>query len=541
MEEQHLAFDILIVGGGPAGLSCALRLAQHFQDQAPTIAILEKGADIGSHTLSGALLDTSALELLLPNWQQLDMPQHGFVSSESLRYLSKNQSIPLPIPKPLKNKKNTPIISITHFCRWLAEHTQAKGIDIFPGFAATELLFNDNNQVCGVKTGDMGLDQHNQPTERFQPGIKIFAPTTILAEGCHGSLSQKAIEHFNLRDANTPQTYGLGIREVWQVQDSPSYQPGHVLHTLGWPLSDDNYGGGFIYHLDNNLVTIGFVVGLDYQNATTDPHQIMQQFKTHPTIKPLFKNGKRLHYGAKSLVEGGVQSLPQLHFPGGCLIGDCAGFLNVAKLKGIHNAMHSGILAADAIKPMLSKNTTVSLESYSQAVTTSSLYQELHQIRNIRPGFKYGQKLGLMNAAIDHYLFRGHAPWTYQHHHDHRQLKPKAINQPIQYPKPDGVLTFDKPSSLYLSHTQHEENQPCHLHLKDPQQAIDLNWQIFGSPEQYYCPAGVYELDNQDPNKPQLIIHASNCLHCKTCSIKDPGQNIEWRPPQGGEGPSYGD
>ena len=468
------------------------------------------------------------------------MPTHGEVTAEQFCYLSAKKSWRLPIPKALKNKAKTPIISITHFCRWLADYASSLGIEIFPGFAASQLIFNDNNEVCGVQTGDMGIDKNHQPTDRFQAGMNLLAPTTLLAEGCHGSLSEQVIKHYQLR-SNQPQTYGLGIREVWQVQNTTLYQPGTVVHTLGWPLPDENYGGGFIYHLNQQQVAIGFVVGLDYQNPTTNPHQIMQQFKTHPSIAPLLKDGTRLHYGAKSLVEGGWQSLPQFDFPGGALIGDSAGLLNVAKLKGIHSAMQSGIIAADAIAANLQAKQAPNLAQYTTKIQDSNMVKELYKIRNIRPGFKRGQRLGLLHAALDQYLFYGRAPWTLNHRNDHLCLIPTTKCQAIAYPKADGVLTFDKPSSLYLSHTQHEEDQPPHLVLKDPKKAITVNWAQYGSPEQYYCPAGVYELDNSQPEEPKLLIHASNCLHCKTCSIKDPGQNITWQAPQGGEGPNYED
>lgn len=536
MEDQALSFDVVVVGAGPAGLAFAIRLAQQAKNQPLRIALIDKGADVGSHTLSGALLDTSALDILLPDWQQ-SLPNHGTVRTEAFHYLTAQHALPLPVVKPLKNKPNTPIVSITHLCRWLAQQAKTLGIDVFPGFSATQLCFDNTGCVCGIQTGDRGRDRQGKPTEHYQPGIKILAPTTVLAEGCHGTLSQHAIDHFQLRPADQPQTYGLGIREVWDI-DASQHRPGHVLHTLGWPLQNQHYGGGFVYHLDTPKVVVGFVTALDYDNPTLDPHATMQQFKTHPSMRDLFSTGKRLHYGAKALVEGGIQSLPTLHFPGGCLVGDTAGFLNVGQLKGIHNAMHSGIMAADALHLAWQPDTIPSLEAYSQTFYQSQLYQSLHRVRNLRPGFHRGQRWGLVHAAIDQGLCRGRLPWTLAHRHDHQQTKPHATCSPITYPKPDGVVTFDKPSSLYLSHTQHEEQQPCHLKLKNPQQAIDLNWRVYGSPEQYYCPAGVYDIN---PQTETLQMYASNCLHCKTCAIKDPSQNIVWTPPQGGEGPHYDD
>ncbi len=534
MTDPTLSFDVLVVGAGPAGMAFAIRLAQKRRDM--RIAVIDKGASVGAHTLSGALLSTCALDALLPTWSE-SMPTHGMIQSESLHYLTRKHRIPLPIVGPLKQTGQTPIVSISHVCRWLQDQASDLGVEVYPGFSATQLCFDAANRVCGIQIGDRGLDQNGQPTPQHQPGMRIHAKTTVLAEGCHGTLSQQAIQHFQLRKPNCPQTYGLGIREVWQI-DPAHHRPGHVQHTLGWPLSSQDYGGGFIYHLTQSKVVVGFVTALDYQNPTTDPHAVMQQFKTHPSLLPMWTGGKRLQYGAKALVEGGLQSLPQLHFPGGCLIGDAAGFLNAAQLKGMHTAMHSGMLAADALDAIWDTPGVPNLAGYTDAFENSPLFEALHRVRNVRPGFQRGQTWGLMHAAFDQCVLRGRAPWTLPHRHDHLQTRPKQTLPAIVYPKPDGIITFDKSSSLYLSHTQHTEGQPCHLKLQSPEKSATINWDVYGCPEHHYCPADVYHFD---PQTREMRMQPSNCLHCKTCAIKDPSQNIIWTPPQGGEGPHYHD
>lgn len=541
MRVQHetMEFDVIIVGAGPAGLSAAIKLKQLAQaaQKEITVCILEKGSQVGAHILSGAVLEPRSLKELLPEtWQ--DAPLDTAVTSDQFCFLTENKSFNLPTPKPMHNDGNY-IISLGELCVFLAEQAEALGCEIYPGFAAAEVLFNEKNQVIGVATGSVGIDKAGKETNNFQPGMHLLAKQTLFAEGCRGQLSQYLMGRYHLRDDVQPQTYGLGIKEVWQV-DPAQHQPGKVVHTIGWPLDQTTYGGSFIYHLSQNRVAIGFVVGLDYKNPWLSPFAEFQRFKTHPVMRSLLSGGERLSYGARALNEGGWQSMPKLVFPGGALIGDAAGFLNVPKIKGIHTAMQSGMLAAQACFDSFEQEHTTHLElsSYPEKVNNSWLKQELYSVRNIRPGFKYGLIPGLINAAFETYITRGHTPWTLTNHSDHTSLKPAEKAKKINYPKPDGKLTFDRLSSVFLSNTFHEENQPCHLKLKQPKLAIDVNLKYFASPESRYCPAAVYEIVEEETG-PRLQINAQNCIHCKTCDIKDPRQNIVWHAPEGGGGPNY--
>ena len=538
-------FDVVIIGAGPSGLSVGIRLAQMAQQQERelTICILEKGAEVGAHILSGAVIETRTLTELIPDWKEKDAPVKVEVKSDTLKYLTERGSFSLPTPPQMHNEGNY-IISLGNLCRWLAEQAEELGVEIFPGFAAAEVLYDDNGAVRGVATGDMGIGKDGKPTDSYQPGVELLGRQTIFAEGCRGSLAAELMDKFNLREGIEPQTYGIGIKEIWEVKPE-LHDEGATLHTIGWPLKSDVYGGSFLYHNENNQIAVGFVVGLDYANPHLSPSHEFQRFKNHPEIRPLFESGKRISYGARAISEGGLQSIPKLTFPGGLLVGDSAGFLNVPKIKGTHTAMKSAILAAESVFELLpleydADNPGVALEatSYPQQLQQSWLWQELHKVRNIRPGFHRGLWLGLLNAALESYVFRGKAPWTMGHHADHEQTGLKGDYPKIEYPKPDGVVSFDRPSSVYLSGTFHEDNQPAHLRLRDDSVPILLNLEKYDAPEQRYCPAGVYEIVELE-GKPALQINAQNCVHCKTCDIKDPSQNIHWTVPEGGGGPAY--
>jgi electron-transferring-flavoprotein dehydrogenase len=539
MTQETIHYDVVIVGAGPSGLSAAIKLKQLAQQHNHDIkvCILEKGAKVGSHILSGAVLDPRSLIELLPDtWQNAPLNSPALV--DQFKFLTQKHAVRLPTPKPMANKGNY-IISLGELCVFLAAEAEALGCEIYPGFAATELLFGNNGQVIGVATGDMGVDKHHTQTSQFQPGMKILAKQTLFAEGCRGQLSQELMQRYQLRENVQPQTYGIGIKELWRISPA-QHQQGLVVHTVGWPLDSHTYGGSFMYHLSDNRLAIGFVVGLDYTNPWLNPFEEFQRFKTHPSIRPLLTGGERIAYGARALNEGGYQSTPKLTFPGGVLIGDAAGFLNVPKIKGIHLVMKSGILAAETVAESLLSSTAhqTELTAYSQKVKASWITKELYQARNIRPGFRYGLYLGLANAAFETYITRGHSPWTLTNHADNTTLSPANQCKPIEYPKPDGVITFDKLSSVYLTNTYHEENQPCHLTLRDKNIPISVNYKEYASPEARYCPAAVYEIVDKN-GKPSLQINAQNCIHCKTCDIKDPRQNIVWKAPEGGGGPNY--
>jgi len=529
---DEMRYDVVIVGAGPSGLSAAIRLKQ--LNPAVSVCILEKGSEVGAHILSGCVLEPRALNELLPDWQGRGAPISIPVIEDHFWYLSKTHRFSLPLPPQMNNKGNY-IISLSQFCRWLGRQAEALGVEIYPGFAATEPLFDAQGHLCGVKTGDQGRGWDGQPTDSYQPGVEIHGKQILIAEGCRGSMAETIMRHFKLRDTAGPQTYGLGLKEIWQVK-SPLHKAGTVIHSVGWPLGFQTYGGSFLYHMDNNQVAVGFVVGLDYQNPYLSPFEEFQRFKTHPAIRPLFEGGVRLSYGARALNEGGWQSIPKLTFLGGAIMGCSAGFLNVPKIKGTHTAMKSGMLAAEGVIECFRTGTN----DYEQRLRQSWIAKELYQVRNIRPGFRWGLIPGLMNAALETYVFRGHSPWTLQNHADHQQLHLASDCKPIAYPKPDGALTFDRLSSVYLCNIHHPENQPNHLKLERSELAISHNLELYDSPEQRYCPANVYEIV-KDEEKSRLQINSANCIHCKSCDIKDPLQNIHWVPPEGGSGPNYMD
>ena len=539
MSREKLDFDIVIVGAGPAGLSASIRLMQLASQfkQTLSVCIIDKGEQIGSHILSGAVLEPRCLNELIPDWKNKNFPLHTPVTQDQFLFLTQNNHWRLPTPPPMRNHGNY-IISLGLFCRWLAEHAEKLGVNIFPGFAATEIIYEDN-RVCGIITGDKGVNRHGEPKSNYQPGMELRAKQVIFAEGCRGSLTKQLFSHYELRKDIQPQTYGLGIKELWEIP-AEFHQAGKVVHTIGWPLAQNTYGGSFVYHLDKHLLAIGFVIGLDYQNPYLNPYEEFQRFKTHPCIRPLLEKGKRIAYGARTLVEGGLQSIPKLTFPGGLIIGDGAGFLNVAKIKGIHNAMKSGMLAAESVFPLLNAKTN-ECTAYSENLKKSWLWKDLYFVRNIRPAFRWGLLPALAYCAIDTYIFRGRAPWTLKHKiPDHDSLKYADQCKPIEYAKHDHQITFDLPTSLAYANISYVEDQPYHLKLKDRRHIpIDINLQKYASPETRYCPAGVYEILYNENNIPRLQINGGNCIHCKACDIKDPTQNITWTPSEGGSGPNY--
>ncbi|OJV95928.1 MAG: electron transfer flavoprotein-ubiquinone oxidoreductase [Gammaproteobacteria bacterium 39-13] len=533
-------YDLVIVGAGPAGLSAAIRYAQLCREanQEPRICVLEKGATVGAHIISGAVFEVRALNELLPDWRTLNAPIETAVTQDEFLLLTTKRAWSLPTPPQMKNHGNY-IISLELLCQWLGQQAENLGIEIYPGFPAAEILFNEKNEVIGVATGSLGKDKNGEPKANFQPGMHIFAKQTLFAEGCRGSLSKQLIERFALRAPKQIQTYGLGIKEIWEIKPE-NHQLGKVTHTIGWPLDNQTYGGSFIYHWGKNLLSIGFVVGLDYSNPYLDPYQEFQRFKHHPHIASMLTDGQCISYGARAINEGGWQSIPKLTFPGGMLIGCSAGFLNVPKIKGSHTAMKSGMLAAESVFENLKIDpSTKEISHYQQRIQKSWIKKELYTARNIRPAFRAGLWAGLTYAALDTYIFRGRAPWTFSHHADHNALKLAKNCQPINYPKPDGKISFDKMTSVSRTNVFHEENQVVHLVLKDPSVAIKINWQQYAGPEQRYCPAGVYEFVEDEHHQKRLQINAQNCIHCKTCDIKDPTQNITWIPPEGGGGPNY--
>lgn len=535
-----MEFDVVIVGAGPAGLAAAIRLRQLADESGRDISVcvVEKASEVGAHTLSGAILDPRGLDELMPDWRALDTPVQTQVSEERLLFLGARSSFTWPhalLPPAMRNDGNY-IISLGNLCRWLAGTAESMGAAVFPGFAATELL-TDGDRVLGVATGDMGLAADGSRGPAWQPGVELRGTFTLLAEGCRGSLGKQVIGQFGLDRDCEHQTYGLGLKELWQVAPE-RHQPGLVLHSAGWPLPGDTYGGSFLYHLEDRHVAVGFVVGLDYSNPHLSPFGEFQRFKTHPAIRPTFEGGKRIAYGARALNEGGPQSLPRLVFPGGALLGCDAGTLNVPRLKGTHTAIKSGMCAAEAVARALADGTG-DCAAYDTEFRASWAYRELVRGRNVRPGFRYGRFWGTVLAGIDQILLRGRAPWTLRHGKpDHASLEDAASARPITYPKPDGEITFDRLTNVAFSGTNHEEGQPCHLQLADSDVPLSVNLARYDGPEQRYCPAGVYEFVVEQGEQ-QLRINAPNCLHCKACDIKDPTQNITWVPPQGGEGPRY--
>ena len=540
-------YDVVIVGAGPAGLSAAIRLRQLSAERGHevSVCVLEKGSEVGAHILSGAVLEPRALDELIPDWKDRGAPLNAPVTSERFMVLTEKRSFAIPVwtmPPQMSNHGNY-AVSLGNVCRWLAEQAEALGVEIYPGFAAAEVLYDDQGRVTGVATGDMGVARDGSRKDSYQPGMELRAKYTFFAEGCRGSLSKSLMERFALREGCDPQAYGLGLKELWQL-DPAKHKAGTVIHTAGWPVDSRTWGGSFIYHLEDNQAAVGYVVGLDYRNPHLSPFDEFQRFKTHPAIRPMLEGGKRLAYGARALNEGGLQAIPELVFAGGALIGCAAGFLNVPKIKGTHTAMKSGMLAAEAAFEALASGDAGYgvLTAYPEAFRGSWAYDELQRARNFRPAFvKWGLYGSMLYGGLDLKLLRGRAPWTFrQAHADHESLKPAAEMPRIDYPKPDGVVSFDKLSSVYLSNTNHEEDQPVHLRLTDDAVPVEHNLALYDAPEQRYCPAGVYEIvRDDDGGNPRLQINAQNCLHCKTCDIKDPRQNITWVTPEGGGGPNY--
>ena len=543
MERESMEFDVVIVGGGPSGLSAAIRLKQLAAETGKDIEVclIEKGSEVGAHILSGAVLEPRALNELIPDWQDKGAPLDTAVETDKFMFLTQSGSFRLPTPPQMNNHGNY-IISLGNFCRWLAEQAEALGVEIYPGFPAAHVIYGDNGEVVGVGTGDMGIGKDGEKTDQYMPGMDLLAKQVIFAEGCRGHLTKTLFETYDLREGKDPQTYAIGIKELWDIDPAKS-KPGTVWHSVGWPLATDTYGGSFLYHLNGNQVAVGYVVGLDYSNPHLSPFEEFQRFKTHPAVRDVFEGGRRVSYGARALNEGGFQSVPKLTFPGGCLVGCTAGFLNVPKIKGTHTSMKSGMLAADAVFDVITADDAskgAEPVSYAEKIESSWLWKELYKVRNIRPSFNKGLWAGMAYSALDTYLLRGNAPWTFSHHADHSNLKPASQAPKIDYPKPDGIVSFDRNSSVYLSGTNHEENQPVHLRLKDDSVPIEHNLALYDAPEQRYCTAGVYEIVRDDAGEnPRLQINAQNCVHCKTCDIKDPSQNIQWVTPEGGGGPNY--
>jgi electron-transferring-flavoprotein dehydrogenase len=536
-ERESMEFDVLIVGAGPAGLAAAIRLKQLAPEA--SVCVVEKAGEVGAHILSGAVMEPRALDELLPDWRELGAPLGTPATEDHFVFLTRTRAFRSPITPPQMHNHGNFIVSLGDVVRWLGGQAEALGVEIYPGFAAAELLVEDG-RVVGVATGDMGVTKTGEHGPNYAPGMELRATYTLFGEGCRGSLSKQVMEKFSLREGVDPQTYGLGIKELWEIPRE-NHKPGFIMHTVGWPADSSTYAGSWLYHFGDGLVSFGYVVGLDYKNPWLSPFEEMQRLKTHPHMAAHFLGGRRISYGARALSEGGFQSIPKLVFPGGALIGDSAGFLNLPKIKGTHCAMKSGMMAAEAVAEALAGDKPAELAAYPEKFRASWLYEELYKERNLRPAFaKFGLYGFLLYSGLDTFVLRGKAPWTFHHTHtDNDSLQKAADAKRIEYPKPDGVLTFDRLSSVFISNTNHEENQPVHLKLRDPSRWLGVNWEIFRSPESRYCPAGVYEAVGVEEGAPRLQINAQNCVHCKTCDIKDPTQNIDWATPEGGGGPVY--
>jgi electron-transferring-flavoprotein dehydrogenase len=544
MARESMQYDVVVVGAGPAGLAAAIRLKQLAAEKAFDlgVCVVEKGSEVGAHILSGAVMDPRALDELFPEWKSLDAPLKTPVSEDQFLFLTEAGSLKVPqflLPECFRNHGNF-VISLGSLCRWLGGQAESLGVEIYPGFAASEVLYDERGAIRGVATGDMGIGRDGNPTAQYQPGIELLGKYVFFAEGCRGHLGRRLIERYRLDAESDPQVYGIGLKELWQI-DPEKHRAGLVVHSAGWPLAPSTYGGSFLYHMEDHLVSVGFVVGLAYANPYLSPYEEFQRYKTHPRIRAFLEGGKRLAYGARAIAAGGLMSLPKLVFPGGVLIGDDAGFLNASRIKGSHGAIKSGMLAAEAAFSALQAGRSGDeLEAYPAAFRNSWLFDELFRARNFKQWMSKGLYPGTMMVGIEQTLFGGKVPWTLHHRHaDHECTRPAAECQPIEYPKADGRLSFDRMSSVFISNTNHEENQPSHLTLKDDSVPVGVNLAKYAGPEQRYCPAGVYEFVKDPEGRDRLQINAQNCVHCKTCDIKDPLQNIVWVAPQGGGGPNY--